>query len=120
GFTDRAGYAALLEHRFGFFVGLAEALAGALVAERIDYVVGDAEEGYNPMHDVCRLVINAAVRSAHREGGRRGANFAVPIVGGADEPADAPRSGHMRIELTDDALARKIAAARGYVELREE
>ena len=43
-----------------------EELCEAFVAERIDYVAGDAFEGYNPMHDVCRLVINAAVTIATR------------------------------------------------------
>ena len=119
-FTDRAGYSAILDHRFGFFVSLAEALAGALVAQRIDYVVGDAEEGYNPMHDVCRLVINAAVRAAHRAGGRRVANLDLPIVGGTEENGDGSSTGPLRVELTEDAFARKLAAARGYLALTDE
>src|SRR6266566_9892970 len=53
--TDAAGYAAILNHEFDFFIRLAKELGEAFVAERIDYVAGDAFEGYNPMHDVCRL-----------------------------------------------------------------
>jgi hypothetical protein len=120
GFTDRAGYTAILEHRFGFFVGLAEALAGALMAERIDYVVGDAEEGYNPMHDVCRLVIDAAVRAASRAGGRRVMNFGLPIVGRLEENPETPRTGDVRLELTEEAFTRKLSAVRGYRELKDE
>ena len=120
GFTDRAGYSAILDHQFGFFVGLAEELAGALVAERIDYIVGDAKEGYNPMHDVCRLMINAAVRVVHRARGRRVANFDLPIAGRPAENPAAPGAGHVRLELTEGAFTRKIAAARGYIELTDE
>src|ERR1700704_6172162 len=54
-FTDAAAYAAILNHEFDLFIGLAGELCEAFVAERIDYVAGDASEGYNPLHDVCRL-----------------------------------------------------------------
>src|SRR5688572_8495805 len=64
--TDAAAYAAILNHEFDLFVGLAGELCEAFAAERIDYVAGDAFEGYNPMHDVCRLVINTAVTVAKR------------------------------------------------------
>ena len=32
-------------------------------------VVADSAEGYNPAHDVCRLVADAAVRTARWRGG---------------------------------------------------
>src|SRR4029079_15224355 len=79
--TDAAGYAAILNHDFDLFVGLADELSGAFMAEGIDFVAGDALEGYNPMHDVCRLVINAAATVAGQVRGRRVANFKFSLTG---------------------------------------
>lgn len=62
--TDAAMCAAILEQDFPFFRGLADDLASVLVAERIDCVAGDAHEGYNPTHDLCRAIVNRAVRTA--------------------------------------------------------
>src|SRR5437870_6297770 len=59
--TDRAAYSAILDREFDVFIRLAKELAKAFIAQRIDYVAGDAVEGYSPTHDVCRLVINVTV-----------------------------------------------------------
>ena len=117
--TDAAAYAAILNHEFDFFVGLARELCEAFVAERIDYIAGDAFEGYNPMHDVCRLVINAAVTVA-RLRGHRVENLEFSLIG---EPAvcHEPRHADGICRLLDDAaFARKRAAAKGYAELAGE
>src|SRR5438045_2417004 len=59
--TDRQIYSAIMGQEFQLFIDLAEELAAALLSDQIDYVVGDAQEGYNPAHDLCRLIINAAI-----------------------------------------------------------
>src|SRR5438309_984576 len=51
-------YEAFLKRDFPFFIGLAEDLAEELSRNKIEYVVGDADEGYSPTHDVCRLLTN--------------------------------------------------------------
>ena len=117
--TDAAAYAAILNHEFDFFVGLARELCEAFVVERIDCVAGDAFEGYNPMHDVCRLVINAAVTVARSRGQGVG-NLEFSLIGQpavCHEPRHA--DGICRL-LNDAALARKMAAAKGYAELAGE
>lgn len=67
--TDSEIYLALMDHKLDLFLNLDQELAVALVQERIDYVVGDAIEGYNPSHDLCRAIINAAVEIASHERG---------------------------------------------------
>jgi len=116
---DAAGYAALLNHEFDLFVALAKELCAAFLDERIDYVAGDALEGYNPMHDVCRLVINAAVTVAGRARGQRVRNFEFSLTG---QPVchEPPHSDGICYLLDDDAFARKMAAAKGYAELAGE
>ena len=118
--TDVEIYSALMTHDFDLFLGLTQDLAAALVREEIDYVVGDAIEGYNPSHDVCRYIINAAVEIAGRSKGRVISNFDILLT---SEPGDYAREtldGAFWLDLDSDALRRKLAVALGYSELAAE
>jgi hypothetical protein len=114
--SDRAIYAAILERDFACFTGLAEQLAGELAASDADCVVGDAVEGYNPSHDVCRLVVNAALRML----GREVPAYDFLLVGAPDRCPDELKGRAVWLELDDQALERKLAAARSYPELAGE
>ena len=119
--TDRAAYAAILDHEFDLFIRLAKELAEALIAERVEYVAGDAAEGYNPTHDVCRLVINAAVELANQRAVSTVANFEFPLIGEVRlNPGQALHAYDLRIQLGEEAFARKMAATRGYDALKGE
>jgi hypothetical protein len=113
--TDAEVYAAILNGQLDLFVDLAVELAEALIQHRIEYVVGDAAEGYNPTHDVCRFVINAAVTMA-RDQGQHIDNFEVPLAYRADA-----RNGNTRDAITisadADMQSRKLQAAQSYFEL---
>ncbi len=63
--SDRDIYTAIVDQDLDLFRRLADELRDALVAHEATWVVGDSVEGYNPSHDVCRLMINAAVRMAN-------------------------------------------------------
>jgi len=119
-YTDAELYAAILQHRFDFFEHLRSSLCNALIANGIDLVVGDSIEGYNTIHDVWRLVINAAVKHANsKSNGRQVANYDFPVVG---RPADCGTDDgtDVMLKLSGPVLERKIAAARGYLELADE
>jgi hypothetical protein len=118
--TDAAAYAAILNHEFDFFANLASELSEAFVVERINCVAGDAFEGYNPLHDVCRLVINAAATVAQRLRGYRIGNFEVSLVGERALCHQAYHTDGICRVLDDAAFARKMAAAKGYAELAGE
>lgn len=112
---DRAAYDAILSGDATRFCGLADAIARELVERGVTSVAGDAWEGYNPVHDVCRLVIDAAVAIASRRGGRAIANWSFPLVGRPDVvPAGVDRRA---ITLDDAAFERKLAKADRYREL---
>jgi hypothetical protein len=114
--TDQQLYAAILRHDFVPFMMLAEQLAEALSDPAIDYVVGDASEGYNPGHDICRVLIERAVALGGR--GRSFGNFAFKLTG---SPVPLPGTPPCEIvRLDSDALRRKITVARRYTELAEE
>lgn len=115
--TDSEAYNAILSRDFDLFIGLAHQLAQFLSDKAVGYVVSDALEGYNPTHDVCRLVTGAAVALANGAGNNEVASFDFPLTGTPDKNA-GPHD--LRIELDDDAFARKLAAARSYAELESE
>lgn len=109
--TDLEVYAAILRGDSDLFAGLVEELADAFVAERIDYVVGDAAEGYSVAHDICRVMIGAAVERAREMDGHEVVNFDFAVVGA---PKETHNESDILLELDDDAYNRKINAALAY------
>ncbi|MEA2239401.1 MAG: hypothetical protein QOC81_4125 [Thermoanaerobaculia bacterium] len=115
-FTDAELYRAIIE---GDVDGVAEAtceLSEALVSG-VEQVVCDAWEDYNPAHDLCRVMTSLAVGRARTASGRTIALYDYAVVG----PAGATgASGEIVITLDDDALARKVAAARANEALKND
>jgi hypothetical protein len=117
--TDGELYRALLEGRRGLFASLAEELAESLQRESIELVAGDAVEGFNPAHDVSRLLLNAAVARL-RLGRRSIHNHDFLLDGAPHELTGEARATSIRIKLDPEALARKVKAARSYPGLEDE
>lgn len=118
--TDREIYAAMLAGDHPRFIALAEELAAALLQMRIDLVAGDAVEGFNPSHDVCRYVINAAVRLASGTSGRTIGCYAFPLDAAPGSCGTALHGSALKVCLDDQLLDRKLQAAYGYAELQPE
>jgi len=116
-FRDRDAYTLMMGGEVGAVGELVKLLADTLVSQRIDYVAGDACEGFNPVHDLCRLVIDAAVVTATQRGGRPVDDFEFALEGG---PAWQGSGEELSWQLDEEALARKLAAARDYPELVDE
>jgi hypothetical protein len=95
-------------------------LGQALVAIEIQTVVADAMEGFNPTHDLCRYMTNAAVLIAERATGRNIANFDFVLVAPPDTAPGAIRDQCVHLQLDPPALTRKRIAAENYPELKEE
>jgi hypothetical protein len=119
-FTDRRIYSAIIGQEVDLFIDLVEELAQSLLREEMDYVVGDAMEGYNPAHDMCRLIINAAVDIASRTKGQPIPNFDILLTGNGSEHPEAPVENAIRLHLDEDVLARKLESMRAYSELTSE
>jgi len=83
-------------------------------------VVGDAAEGYNPTHDVCRILVGGAVELATRLGRRAIGNYEYVVTGCRRDRMTGRCGGTIRLTLDDDALERKLAAANAYPELAGE
>jgi hypothetical protein len=117
-FTDRALYEVILGGRADVFLALARELGAVLVEKGVDVVVGDAREGFNPVHDLCRMTIDCALALASRRSIRTIRNLAFGLY---DDPSFEPNTqGVVRLRLTDEALERKAAAAAGYADIEHE
>ena len=119
-FTDAAVYQALLARDIAAFTDTAAEIAAALLEDGIDYVVADAAEGYNPSHDICRYLVNAAVEIAARARAQPIANYEFDLVAAPAPPEGSLANGTAVVTLDEDALARKLGAARGYDEMAAE
>ncbi|HYW06498.1 MAG TPA: hypothetical protein VE913_06060 [Longimicrobium sp.] len=114
--TDRDIYARMLDGDHSLFTALVDEIADGMVADGVDHLVTDAAEGFNPSHDLCRLLGAAAARLASRLAGREIPHFDFLLVGRPDETHDDVVS----MRLSEDELTRKVAAGRAYLELRAE
>ncbi len=119
-FTDRDLYAAIRRGDPAPFLQLARTLAAALIELDVELVVGDALEGFNPGHDMCRYLLNLAVAIVERDTGRRLGNRAFVLDAAPGSNDGPPADGVWTIDLDEAALERKLAAAAGYPELRGE
>jgi hypothetical protein len=115
-FSDRELYEIILDGRIEPLAALAHELAGAFAAGGIETVAADAIEGFNPSHDLCRLLTDAAVVLARRRTGRAISCYEFPLEGAPD----SERDGSLCLVLDDAALERKMAAARAYPEMASE
>jgi hypothetical protein len=112
--SDLEVYGAILKQDSDLFAGLAEELAKAFAEEKIDYVLGDAAEGYSVAHDICRVMIGAAVELSEQRYDHKVKNYDFAVVGSPDEcPADL-RDEAIWLNLDDLAFRRKVQAALAY------
>ena len=119
-YSDKEIYRFLLDGRTDVFVELADELADVFVSSGIDVVTGDAIEGFNPSHDVCRFVVDGAVAMAGRRTRQPIESSDFVLEGRPDACPEASRAAATWLRLDDAALDRKIDAALQYPELRDE
>ena len=119
-FSDSELYEVILDGRIEVLTGLARELADAFVDRGVETVAADAFEGFNPSHDLCRLLTDAAVAMASRRTGRAIASYEFLLEGRPDAHPANGIPGFLRLELEDGALERKLAAARSYPEMAYE
>lgn len=103
--SDREAYAMILERNEPLFTSLVESLATEIATHRPVVVVTDAVEGYNPVHDLCRLIAGAALEMTGVDAKQH--EYAV-----VDAPF-ASSDDAISVDLDDDAYAAKMRRARG-------
>lgn len=118
--TDVDLYNSVLNLEHGRFTAILDQLATVLIRNNVECVAGDAQEGYNPAHDLCRLLINAAAKLVWRKTDREILNYDFTLVGSPETSSDEFRDHALCLTLDEAAFARKISAARNYPELQAE
>jgi hypothetical protein len=118
--SDAGVYRALLETNVQFFLDILQCLADSFIRRGVDFVAGDASEGYNPTHDICRALVNAAIELAQKATGRSIPNYEFRLTEWEQNCEDLHDSRCLHLRLEDDMLRRKLSAAAGYGELKEE
>ena len=118
--SDRDLYRAILANDVDLFSDLADEIAQVLEEAGVSHVAGDAVEGFNPGHDLCRLLLNSALLRIERRRGGSPQNFELTLEAPPCEGLPENGSEAILLELDDGALQRKLASARSYPELAGE
>lgn len=118
--SDADLYQAVLSCDHSHFIDLVDHLTDALIKDEVECIAGDAEEGYNPAHDICRLIINSAVRLVKRKTNKQIQNYDFTLIGPPGRCPEELRAQSHWLNLDEAAFARKVSAARNYPELQAE
>jgi hypothetical protein len=118
--TDAEIYAVMLDTQIPFFLRIVDQLAASLVRNGIDFVAGDATEAFNPTHDVCRALVNAAVSIAQRTTGRSIASYEFCLTEWEQHCQEIHDERCWHLRLDDALLKTKLRAAADYTELKAE
>lgn len=118
-FRDREAYALLLAGEVAPVAAITERLVARLASQPEVYVVADALEGFNPIHDLCRVLVDTAMAAAERRGGARIDSFDFPLEA-APDTAGSCADDDVRLLLDAATVERKLRAAREYPEMAAE
>ncbi len=110
--SDREVYAMILECNTPLFLSLVTELASDLGRRKPGMIVCDATEGYNPVHDLCRLIAGAAIELA----GVDTKQYEYAVVN-SPLSFDATAGEVMSFELDDAAYAAKMDRARRHASI---
>jgi hypothetical protein len=118
--TDKQVYDGILNCDYVAFAGLVEEIAQSLLDSDTRLIAGDEMEGYNPGHDLCRVLTDCAVELAQKRSGNQILNLSFPLVAAPGPSVDGQEDGWIRLELDPETFAGKVEAARRYQELSTE
>jgi len=116
-FSDGELYRLVMTGEVAPVVAVTCELGDALAEGGATFVVADAWEGYNPVHDLCRVIASLAVGRARMLSTRDIVDFEYAVVG---SPLPTSAKGEIVLELDAQALQRKLDAAAAYPELRSD
>ena len=107
-YSDRHFYDLILQKAPEPFLKMAERLAEEWIEQQVETVAGDMMEGFSPTHDLCRVMINAAIQRVEKKTGRRLVNLQFPLERLVlnNVPEDA-----VIVTLSDEQFSRKRQAA---------
>jgi hypothetical protein len=118
--SDIGLYRAILAQDISWFLTAVDCITQSFIENGVDFVVADAMEGFNPAHDICRTLVDAAVVAVSQETSRTIANYKFCLTEWERVRQEHHDSGCAHFVLDDDTLRRKLDAAEEYAELQDE
>ena len=116
--SDRQIYDLILSKDLAFFKGIKKSLKQLIVDQGYDLLAGDAQEGFNPSHDICRYLINGIVEEINPSRKILNLDFLLDqLVLIENQPV---QDGEIRLELNERERIEKIAACRVYTPIKSE
>jgi len=115
--TDAAFYRAILDGRTDVFLDLLDRLAESLTENGVDFVASDAMEGFNPAHDICRVLVDAARVMVNRKIDKTFASYAFNLTGWEQDRPPTHDAACVHLPLDDESFRQKMAVARNYLPL---
>lgn len=113
-------YGLILDKRYDVFCSMVDELVSDLKDLPVEFLAGDATEGYCTTHDICRLMIGAVGAILRRGYGKDFPIYAFPLMGRPDACPGIQSAPVIRLPLDDQAWKRKYDAAKQYSELAGE
>jgi hypothetical protein len=114
-YTDKEIYRIILEKDYSSLTALSLKILSDFQENNIQVVAGDALEGFNPTHDLCRYLINLTIAVKEAKDGIQMLNLEFLLDGLMSE-----EDASLVVRLDDDSFNRKRKAAEGYAELAYE
>jgi hypothetical protein len=111
-FTDREFYEILLNGNESALTNVMKDMIADLKQRGVERLVGDACEGFNPTHDVCRYMINLMAKRLGLP------NYDFLLEGSPLSCPEGLKDKCLLFHLTDEDFERKLAAAQNYPELK--
>jgi hypothetical protein len=118
--SDAELYRAILARKMSSCLATLDRIIESFIENDVDVVAADAMEGFNPAHDICRSLVDAAVVAVNLRTGRTIANYKFCLTEWERSGRERHDGACAHLSLSDAALRNKIDAAQGYVELKEE
>ena len=123
-FPDKDFYQHIRSQHFDFFRSIVRHLSEEMMAEHVELVAGDSIEGFNPTHDLCRLMIDAAVMVAKKRRAKPLRNYEFALVGPVqprpDELSRMPAGEILLFSLSEEMRSQKIDFAKRYPGVSED
>jgi hypothetical protein len=119
-FSDANFYQIMLNQDLEKLKELIEQIAIDLIRHDINFIFGDAIEGFNPSHDLCRYLINAIVHIIQHKSKLHLKNYDFLLEGSPLACPPELENICLKVQLDNDELSQKIKAAMNYPEIAKD
>lgn len=119
-YSDRQIYDLILSNSIDSFLRSKSVLKEFILEQKYRVIVGDALEGFNPSHDLCRYLINSIVIEMEKENKVKIENYDFFQDDVRKNQTSDKKTGDIILELNEDELQKKMDACINYPKIKSE